>query len=101
ITKSPTLLHTQEVARSNPAFAHQLLAVVPASLNKPNPGPSTHALSALLSRQGGSAVPTSALTCATSTELIAPFAFTSSRKFEPLTATPTCDLVRLTSEALT
>src|SRR5439155_15691291 len=42
-----------------------------------------------------------ALTCATSTELIAPFAFTSSRKFEPVTATPTCDLVRLTSEALT
>src|SRR6266849_8026767 len=47
------------------------------------------------------AVPTLALTWATSTELITPFAFTSSRKFEPLTATPTCDLVRLTSEALT
>src|SRR5439155_11367107 len=55
---------------------------------------------ATLSRQG-SAVPTLDLTSATSTELIKPFAFTSSRKFEPVTAWPTCDLVRLTSEALT
>src|SRR5712692_9199062 len=47
------------------------------------------------------AVPTLALSWATSTELITPFAFTSSRKFEPLTDTPTCDLVRATSEALT
>src|ERR1700737_4687197 len=50
---------------------------------------------------GRSAVPTLDLTSATSTELIVPLAFTSSRKFEPLTACPTCDLVRLTSEALT
>src|SRR6266446_4787575 len=55
----------------------------------------------LPARHQGSAVPTLALTCATSTELINPLAFTSSRKFEPLTAWPTCDLVRLTSEALT
>ena len=44
-------------------------------------------------------MPTLALTCATSTELITPFAFTSSRKFEPLIGWPACDLVRLTSEA--
>src|ERR1700737_2407324 len=50
---------------------------------------------------GRSAVPTLDLTRATSTELIRPFAFTSSRKFELETAWPTCDLVRLTSEALT
>src|SRR5438876_10762653 len=55
----------------------------------------------LVSHYGGSAVPTSDLTSATSTELINPLAFTSSRKFEPVTACPTCDLVRLTSEALT
>ena len=41
------------------------------------------------------------MTGATSTELITPLAFTSSRKFEPLTVAPTCDLVRATSAALT
>jgi hypothetical protein len=46
-------------------------------------------------------VPTSALTCATSSALIEPLAFTSSRKFEPLTGCPACDFVWLTSEALT
>jgi len=46
-------------------------------------------------------VPTSDLTSVTSVALIVPFTFTSSRKFEPLTVCPTCDLVRLTSEALT
>src|SRR3989442_5029799 len=51
--------------------------------------------------QGGNAVPTLALTWATSVALIVPLAFTSSRKFEPLTSWPTCALVRLTSEALT
>src|ERR1700737_1816297 len=50
---------------------------------------------------GRSAVPTLDLTSATSTELITPFAFTSSRKFELETGWPTCDLVRLTSEAFT
>src|SRR4029077_5304933 len=53
------------------------------------------------SYQGGSDVPTLVLTCATSVALIVPFALTSSRKFEPEIAWPTCDLVRPTSEALT
>ena len=38
---------------------------------------------------------------ATSVELIVPFAFTSSRKFELLTGMPTCDLVKATSVAFT
>src|SRR5438128_4567511 len=52
-------------------------------------------------RYGGSEVPTSDLTIATSVELIVPLAFTSSRKFPLPTGMPTCDLVRLTSEELT
>ena len=48
-----------------------------------------HNTAHLFYRQGGSAVPTLDLTSATSTELITPFAFTSSRKRSPrLSPTP-------------